>query len=164
MAKSPTIAQVRRTLRSFATTHRKLRAFYGKGLSNAKLLQIAQACVGKSKKAAPRKPRKVAVRAPVMTLVPPPVAAVPAPEPETVPRSKRPNLNRAVRIVMGDKIMTAKEVAEAVMARGWEPLSTDPYRFICQFVSSARIFQKIPAKGAQAYRVRAPYVLLSKAA
>jgi len=151
MAKAPTLTQIRRTLRSYADAHKKLRALYGRKLSNASLLQLAQACLTKPTKKRPAAKKKTAklVLTPVLVAeVPVPVVGVPAPIPDVEPL-QRPKLFQAIQIIMGKGAMTAREVTEALKARNWEPLSTDPGRFVGQYLHQQRIyFQRVPAKGA----------------
>lgn len=172
MAK-PTIAEIRRIMRSFVTAHKKLRSFYGKALSNAKLIQIAQTCVTPTaakkpvkkpvKKPAVKKPavKKPAAKKPPLTVAPPApapfLAPVPDPIPATVPLGQ-PTLFRALQIVMGKQPMTTREMLNALGARNWLPLSNNPERFVYTFVSNSRCFQRVPGPGAAVYRLRARYV------
>lgn len=173
MAK-PTIAQIRRTLRSYATAHKKLRAIYKSGLSNAALLQLAQACLTKPAKKATRKPAAKKAAVPkavdsgVVTTPEPAATKLIASEPAPIgafQHPKRPSLFRAVCLVMGEKNMTAKQVLEELTARNWMPLSTRPQAYIATYLQRNRYaFERVPAPGSAVFRVKRKYILVEEAA
>lgn len=71
-----------------------------------------------------------------------------------VASGSRPPIKKAIAQVMGDKVMHASEVFEALKAKNWLPNSSDPRTYIAFVLSSNKeIFARVPERGRGYYQV-----------
>jgi outer membrane biosynthesis protein TonB len=77
---------------------------------------------------------------------------------DAIARGTRPPLKKAMVDVMGDDILNAKGVVEALGAKGWLPSSNDPHQYISYMLSSnhPKVFERTDKRGY--YRVRPGYL------
>ncbi len=71
-----------------------------------------------------------------------------------VANEERPKLKDAIKTVMGNKVMTAQEVFDGLVAKGWTPNAKDPRVYVGHVLSSmSDLFARVPEKGRGYYRV-----------
>jgi hypothetical protein len=78
---------------------------------------------------------------------------------KAVANGERPPLKKAVAMVMGDKVMNARDVVGALEEKGWAPASNNPYQYVSFVLASNRpeVFERTGKRGY--YRVRPGYAV-----
>lgn len=77
---------------------------------------------------------------------------------KAVASGERPPLKKAVVLVMGEDVMSAREVVDALEEKGWTPSSNNPCQYISYILSSNQpeVFERTGKRGY--YRVRPGYL------